>query len=155
MAVNKTDEHHDEPTYLYRVKQLELSIRVRLDQLLRQSKITVVQYTALTVLRNRDGLTSAQLARRSFVTPQSISDVVVVLADRGLILRRENPANSSHRLLFLSARGRAVLGRLDGPVREIETKMLAEFTPSNRDQFRRSLESCYRSINGVESSSTP
>lgn len=150
MSARKIDQHEGEPTYLYRVKQLELSIRVRLDQALRQSKITVVQYTALTVLRNRDGLTSAQLARRSFVTPQSMSDVVVALADRGLILRRDDPTNGSHRLLFLSGPGRALLRHLDGPVRDIETQMLAELPASDRVQFRRSLESCYRSINDSE-----
>ena len=150
MSARKIDQHEGEPTYLYRVKQLELSIRVRLDQALRQSKITVVQYTALTVLRNRDGLTSAQLARRSFVTPQSMSDVVVALADRGLILRRDDPTNGSHRLLFLSGPGRALLRHLDGPVRDIETQMLAELPDSDRVQFRRSLESCYRSINDSE-----
>ena len=150
MSARKIDQHEGEPTYLYRVKQLELSIRVRLDQALRQSKITVVQYTALTVLRNRDGLTSAQLARRSFVTPQSMSDVVVALADRGLILRRDDPTNGSHRLLFLSGPGRALLRHLDGPVRDIEIQMLAELSTSDRVQFRRSLESCYRSINDSE-----
>jgi DNA-binding MarR family transcriptional regulator len=150
LAAKNTDQHEGEPTYLYRVKQLELSIRVRLDQVLRQSKITVVQYTALTVLRNRDGLTSAQLARRSFVTPQSISDVVVVLADRGLILRRDDPTNGSHRLLSLSGPGRTLLRHLDGPVRDIEAQMLAALSYSDRDQFRRNLESCYRSLNGSE-----
>jgi len=154
LTAQKIDPHEGEPTYLYRVKQLELSIRVRLVHVLRGSKITVVQYTALTVLRNRGGLTSAQLARRSFVTPQSISDVVVVLADRGLILRRGDPTNSSHRLLFLSGAGRALLKRLDGPVRAIEAQMLAELSGPERDQFRWSLESCYRSMSSAESTPT-
>lgn len=113
----------------------------------------MVQYTALTVLRNRDGLTSAQLARRSFVTPQSMSDVVVTLADRGLILRRDDPANSSRRLLFLSGRGLTLLRHLDGPVREIEDQMMAALSSSDQNQFRRSLESCYKSLNGAESTS--
>lgn len=153
MAAKKSDRRDGEPTYLYRIKQLELSIRVRLDHILRSSKITVVQYTALTVLRNRDGLTSAQLARRSFVTPQSMSDVVVTLADRGLILRRDDPANSSRRLLFLSGRGLTLLRHLDGPVREIEDQMMAALSSSDQNQFRRSLESCYKSLNGAESTS--
>ncbi len=151
MSTRKTNQHDGEPTCLYRVKQLELSIRVRLDKVLRESRITVVQYTALTVLRSRDGLTSAQLARRSFVTPQSISDVVIVLTDRGLVLRRDDPANSSHRLLFLSASGRALLQRLDGPVQDIEDEMLAALSRADRDQFRHDLESCYSSLNGSES----
>ena len=61
---------------LYAVKRVELGVRWHLDELLKPSGITAVQYTALTVLEQHDGLPAAQLARRSFVTAQSTADLV-------------------------------------------------------------------------------
>ena len=49
--------------------------------------ITALQYTSLTVLERHDGLSAAQLARDSFVTAQSIADVVRSLENRGLVRR--------------------------------------------------------------------
>src|SRR6185437_12133584 len=57
-----------EPMLLYVVKQVELAVRSRLDDLLRPAGLTVLQYTALTVLERHPDLSSAQLARNSFVT---------------------------------------------------------------------------------------
>lgn len=58
----------DRALTLYLVKRLELAIRARMDEVLRPHGLTTLQFTALTALRDRDGLSSAQLARRSFVT---------------------------------------------------------------------------------------
>ena len=41
--------------------------------------IALTGYTALSVLRAQDGLSNAQLARRSLVTPQSMSEVLALL----------------------------------------------------------------------------
>jgi hypothetical protein len=53
-----------EPTLLYVMKQLELAVRSRLDDIVRPAGLTALQYTALTVLERRPDLTSSQLARR-------------------------------------------------------------------------------------------
>src|SRR5919205_1191255 len=79
------------PSLLYAVKQVELAVRAHLDELLRASGTTVLQYTALTVLARRDGLTTAELARNSFVTPQAMGELVTALERRGLVERRGGP----------------------------------------------------------------
>ncbi len=50
------------PSTLYLVERLELGIRAVLDDALRPHGLTTTQYTALTALAHRDGLSSAQLA---------------------------------------------------------------------------------------------
>ena len=63
----------DQPGHiLYLVKQVEQATRAHLDALLRPLGLTTNQYTALSVLERRDDLTSAELARRSFVRPQTM-----------------------------------------------------------------------------------
>ena len=70
------------PTLLYLMKQLELAVRARLDDLVRADGLTALQYTALTVLERHPDLTSAQLARRSFVTAQTMAEMVATAALR-------------------------------------------------------------------------
>ncbi|MEO6087476.1 MAG: MarR family transcriptional regulator, partial [Umezawaea sp.] len=87
MTVRPVRDARKRPSVLYAVKQVELAIRARLDEVLKPLGVTSSQYTALTVLDRRDGLTSAELARNSFVTPQAMADLVVALERRGLIVR--------------------------------------------------------------------
>ena len=63
-----------EATLLYLLKQVEQVVRSHLDDLLKPAEITALQYTALTVLERHPDLTSAQLARNSFVATQSMAD---------------------------------------------------------------------------------
>ena len=95
---------------LYAVKQVELVIRARLDDLLKPAGVTVLQYTALTVLERHDRLSAAELARRSFVTAQSMADMVGSLESRDLIRRERNPRNRRERLIFLTGVGPAAAG---------------------------------------------
>ncbi|MDX3586209.1 MarR family winged helix-turn-helix transcriptional regulator [Streptomyces europaeiscabiei] len=84
---------HQGPLTIYLVKQLELAIRSFMDDELRPYGLTAFQYTALTVLQHRGGLSSAQLARRSFVRPQTMHEMVRALEERGLIERARPPDN--------------------------------------------------------------
>ena len=80
---------------LYTVKQVELAVRSHLDDLLRPASITALQYTALTVLDGRDGLTLIELAHNSFVKVPSMADLLRPLHVRGLISRRPDPTQAA------------------------------------------------------------
>jgi DNA-binding MarR family transcriptional regulator len=124
------------PSLLYAVKQVELIVRAHLDDLLRDSGVTALQYTALTVLARREGLTSAELARNSFVTPQAMADLVNSLERGGFIVRRRNPDNRRQLLISLTADGHALLARFDDPVTGLESRMLDGFDEADRERFR-------------------
>src|SRR5690349_23706656 len=112
----------ERPSVLYLVKQLELVVRARLDEIVRAGGITALQYTALTVLERHDGLSAAQLARDSFVTAQTMADMVRNLETRGLIDRERNAANRRELLIHLTPAGRALLDRFAQPVRALEKR---------------------------------
>ncbi len=124
------------PLLLYAIKQVELATRARLDELLRPAGVTTLQYTALTVLERRDGLSGAELARNSFVTPQAMSDVIGAIERRGLISRTVDPANRRRHLLRLTDDGHALLAEYAGPVAALEEQMLRDFPPEDRAAFR-------------------
>ncbi|MFJ8134613.1 MarR family winged helix-turn-helix transcriptional regulator [Streptomyces sp. NPDC096013] len=134
------------PSLLYMVKQVELVVRSRLDELVRPHGITALQYTALTVLERHDGLSAAQLARDSFVTAQSIADLVRSLEGRGLIRRERNPRNRRELLILLTEEGRALLTACAGPVRELEERMVAQLTAHQSEQFRQALTKAWQAL---------
>ncbi len=131
-----------EPSLLYAVKQVELAVRAHLDELLRPHGLTTSTYTALTVLQRRDGLSIAELARNSFVTPQAMADIVAALETRGLIHRTPDPGHGRRRRTSLTPAGQAQLRRLAAEVGALESRMLAGLTADERTNLRSALNSC-------------
>lgn len=136
------------PRILYQVKQLELAIRARLDAVLRRYRITVTQYTALTVLEQHPGMSSAQLARHSFVSAQAMEGVVRALEGAGLIERHRDPANRRRLLISLTPAAHAMLSECREDVDRIEAQAFAALDDADREQLsswlsesRRALES--------------
>lgn len=134
------------PSLLYMVKQVELVVRSHLDELVKPAGITALQYTALTVLERHDGLSAAQLARDSFVTAQSIADLVRSLENRGLVRRERNPRNRRELLILLTDAGRRLLEQHAEPVRELEERMVRDLTAHQTEQFRQSLSKAWHAL---------
>jgi DNA-binding MarR family transcriptional regulator len=131
-----------QPTLLYLIKQVELAVRSRLDDILRPAGISVLQYTALTVLERHPDLSSAQLARNSFVTAQSMADMVVTMQERGLIERHRDPADGRRLVLALTPQGRTLLRRYRPKAAAVESEMLAALTVRQVGELQRSLSAC-------------
>ncbi|MFJ9080501.1 MarR family winged helix-turn-helix transcriptional regulator [Streptomyces sp. NPDC102278] len=131
---------------LYLLKRTELAVRARLEELLKPAGITALQYTALTVLERHDGISAAQLARDSFVTAQSMADMVRALEGRGLIRREPNPANRRERLILLADPGRRLLAEYAGPARRLEERMVADLSAEEIGVLRQALIGAWRSL---------
>jgi DNA-binding MarR family transcriptional regulator len=131
---------------LYAVKRVELVVRSHLDELLRPSGVTALQYTALTVLERHDGLPAAQLARRSFVTAQSMADMVRALERRGLIVRERNPENRRELLIRLTDAGRKLLAEHTDEVLALESRMVSQLTERQVEQFRAALAEAWHAL---------
>jgi DNA-binding MarR family transcriptional regulator len=134
------------PTMLYLIKQLELAVRSRLDEVLRPAAITPLQYTALTVLERRSDLSTAALARNAFVTDQSAADMVTVLEQRGLIARLPDPVDRRRRVLRLTEQGVALLDQLRDDVAAVEARMLAALSPKQAGDLRRYVMACRNAL---------
>jgi DNA-binding MarR family transcriptional regulator len=137
------------PSLLYSIKQVELASRSHLDELVRPAGITALQYTALTVLELRNDLSAAELARNSFVTPQSMSDLVSALERRDLISRTRDPASRRRHIISLTDGGRALLSVYAPAVRKLEETMLDGFTDAERTAFRDHLARCRAALSRI------
>lgn len=144
---------HESPSLLYAVKQVELAVRSHLEAALKPAGLTVAQYTALTVLQRRDGLSAAQLARSSFVTAQSMQDVVTALVSRRLITRIPDAAHRRRLRISLTEEGRAALEAVAEDVAAIEDRMTNAMSCAERDGLRRALNLCRAALRPVKASS--
>ncbi|WP_131746492.1 MarR family transcriptional regulator [Frankia sp. Cppng1_Ct_nod] len=130
------------------MKQVELAVRAQLDDIFRPIGLTALQYTALTVLERHPDMSSAQLARNSFVTAQTMADMVTALHERGLIERYRDPDDRRRLVLALTADGRELLGRHREKVSDLETEMLAGVTEEQAAELRRILLVCRANLAG-------
>jgi DNA-binding MarR family transcriptional regulator len=135
------------PTLLYLMKQVELAVRARLDELVRPAGLTALQYTALTVLERHPDLTSAHLARNSFVTAQSMADMVTSLRAQGLIDRHQDPVDRRRLVLSLTADGKSLLDRYRQAVVDLESEMLSDLSPDQASGLRAAMLSCREALN--------
>jgi DNA-binding MarR family transcriptional regulator len=119
-------------TMLYLIKQLELAVRSRLDDVVSAHGLTTQQYTALTVLERHPGLTSAELARNSFVRSQTMAQMITVLDERGFLARHRDPESKRQYLLSLTAEGQGALDTLREEVAGIERQMVADLDDDDR-----------------------
>jgi DNA-binding MarR family transcriptional regulator len=141
-SIDGTRPGLSEATLLYLIKQLELVVRSRLETVTRDVGLTVPQYTAMTVLERRPGLTSAQLAKNSFVRAQTMGQVTNELESRGLIVRHEDPGNQRRQPLSVTEKGQQLLDELAPAVEQIEAQMVAALPRAEIRRFREALRSC-------------
>jgi DNA-binding MarR family transcriptional regulator len=130
----------------YLVYRVERRVRTRLDQVTRAHGVTTTEYVALSVLRDRDGMSSAELARWAFVTPQAMNLVISELERRKLVLRRPDPQHRRVLRASVTSKGRRVLERCDRSMDEIEADMLRGLAPEEVDALRGALASCAHAL---------
>src|SRR3954451_8931583 len=119
----------------YLIKRLEMAERARMEEVLRPLGVTVHQYTVLSILERREGLSSAQLARRHFVTPQAMHQLIASMERDQLIERRPDEANRRILRAWLTERGGQVLRSCHQSVDGLERRMLSALTPDEAVMF--------------------
>ena len=136
----------DDVRTAYLVGRLDRVLRRQLEEGLRQHGVTVVQFTALSVLRVRSGMSNAQLARRSLVTPQSMGEVVTALENKGLVKRLPHPSHGRIMLTELTPAGEAMLVDCARVVDRAEGQMLEGLSARDQERFRSYLSRCARML---------
>ena len=130
---------HAAPRTLYLIRRVQLRVYARLERALGEFGLTVAQYTLLSLLAQRTGMSAAQLSRRFAVTPQSMTEIISALEKKRLIRRRTAPTNRRILLVSLTAAGRTLTGRCEAVVDRVEAELLEAVTASEIAAFRRTL----------------
>ncbi len=126
--------------------RLERHIRAHLDDALARHGVTTTEYMALSELRTREGVSSAELARIAFVTPQAMNLIILDLERRRLIRRDPHPDGGRVRCARLTAEGRSVLRKCDRSLDDIESVMLTGVDDTTRETLAAGLTVCARAL---------
>jgi DNA-binding MarR family transcriptional regulator len=121
------------PTFVYLVGRIDHGVRRELHERLALHELSVPELTALSVLQREPGLSNAQLARRSLVSPQAMSYIISELERRGLIERQIDP---SHRRILrtrLTAAGQGKWRMVSSIVEALQTELLQDVSEADRE----------------------
>jgi len=135
----------------YVLKRVQQALRAAMDEVLRRRGLTTAQYAALSALEEAPGLSGAELARRCFVTPQTMNEIVAYLEVAGLVERRRGDDARVLRAA-LTAAGQELVAVCHQAVAVIEERMVSGLSPRERQQLLGGLHRC---VDALEAASAP
>ena len=134
------------PRATYLVGRLNRVLRRRLGETLAPFKVSVPQYTTLSVLHARGNLSNAELAKRAFISPQAMNEVMQGLEARKLVTRRASSSHGRIVQLLLTQRGLDLMHDCDSAVHRLEEAMLSGLTVLERKMLCGALAACAQSL---------
>jgi DNA-binding MarR family transcriptional regulator len=130
----------------YQMKRAQHALRLEMDGVLRGVGLTTPQYAALSVLEDEAGLSGAALARRCFVTPQTMNQILMNLQGSGMIERRPHPEHGRVLSAYLTRKGAELVALAHGEVEAVEERMLARLNHEERSGLLQALRGCAESL---------
>jgi DNA-binding MarR family transcriptional regulator len=134
----------------YHLKRAQQALRTAMDEGLRAQGLTTPQYAALTHLEADQPLSGAELARRCFVTAQTMNAILIGLERARLV---ERTAHAKHGRVIearLTKRGRAKVEDAHRTVFGIEERMLFKITPAQRRRLNETLRRLAENLRASE-----
>lgn len=144
MSVVHPDRVTGHPGYL--LKRAQATLNAAMVGVLREHGATLAQYAVLTALDEEPGLSNAGLARRAFVTPQTMNQVLRELEQKGWVARHPDPAHARILQADLTPAGRTALRACRLAVDDVEEQMLAPLAPAEIEQFTATLRACIQAL---------
>ncbi|CAN5150531.1 hypothetical protein BH18ACT10_BH18ACT10_10010 [soil metagenome] len=126
----------------YELKRVQHDLRLYMDEALRKLDVTTPQYAALSVLAEEPGLSNAALARRSFVTAQTMNQIMVRLEAAGLVERRAHPEHGRVLQAYLTGKGEELRRECAKRVDAIEERMVSGLSEDERQELLGLLRGC-------------
>lgn len=123
----------------YLLRQANVAFRARLERELADTGVTQAQFAVLTMTANYPGLSGADLARLSMLTPQTVSVTVGNLRRDGLLEAAPHPVHGRIQCLTLTPAGQAVLERCKGLAYRLEARLTDGLTEGEEAVVRRWL----------------
>ena len=130
----------------YLIKQAQQLFHRSCEERLRPLGLSMSQYAVLRALSDVPGAPAAELARRTFVTRQSLHDVLNGLQARGLVHVATRPTVGRALPITLSDTGRALLDDADAVVLDVDNRMVAALAEEDTRRLVSLLDRCVRSL---------
>lgn len=133
-----------ELTIPHLLKNLHHSVRQAVDEAFRVEKIEMsfAHFLALVTLQSEPGVAGAEIARRAFVTAQTMNTILRRLESDGDIERRPHPNNARADSWFITKTGQGRLDRAKVIGKAVWLRMLSVLGPAEIVQMQDMLERC-------------
>lgn len=128
------------------LRQAHSALRAVIDRELGGLGITGPQYSALNVITRCPGLSGTELAGASMLTQQTTNEILLALAQRRWITRRQRAGNRRVLEVHATAEGRSIIVRARRIVYRIERRMVADLDAREQARLREWLVSCARAL---------
>jgi DNA-binding MarR family transcriptional regulator len=129
------------------LKRAQAALRAAMDEELAANGVNTAQFAALFALKREPGLSNADLARRAFVTPQTMIRIVEGLESRGLIVRTPHATHGRVLETSLSPSGKKLVAACSRGVIDVEARMLRLLSAREQSQLFELLNRC---VEGLE-----
>jgi DNA-binding MarR family transcriptional regulator len=130
----------------YLVKRAQSVIHLALEEIVSKRGLGIPHYVVLTLLAETPGLANAELARKAFVTPQSMNEVLKQLEASGLVQRHQSPSNARILCAHLTHAGEKNWRSVDDGVQQLEKRLLQGLTQEEVRVLNRSLETIIQNM---------
>ncbi|HXR87701.1 MAG TPA: MarR family transcriptional regulator [Stellaceae bacterium] len=127
------------PRTIFLLRLLQLNIYNLMVERLRPAGLTPIQYMVLSILSHRETWSTAELARRFHIAPQSMTEIVALLQQKRLIVRSKSLAHGRVLDIRLTAGGIRRLDRCNRAVDRLERAVFADFDAHELARFRGDL----------------
>ncbi len=130
------------------LKQTQAVLHQRMDEALRPFGLSVAQYVCLLNLHDEPGITGSELARRAFVSRQSMNVLIQGLESRELVERSREPGPRRERANTLTSRADALLEGAMDEVVGVTGAMTVGLGEQDIDRLARLLSHCREALSG-------
>jgi DNA-binding MarR family transcriptional regulator len=124
------------------ISRLDRMIRKGVTERLAPLGLSLPEYTVLSRLDREPGISGAEMARRTLVSPQAINEMIASLERRALIERNVDPAHGRILQMRLTPAGSRTLESACTQVDAVESELLAGIDPEQRRQLLDLLSVC-------------
>ena len=131
----------------YRLKQTQHILRLRMDDALRYLNLTTPQYAVLSQLELRGGISNAELARVSFITPQTMHAIVSHLERRNLLRRTSDLQHGRILRTELTTEGLELVQEAHKIIKKVEDTMTCTMADKDKMLLEKLLAECFDNLN--------
>jgi len=129
----------------YLIKEVQQDLRKKMDKSLADIALTTPQYSVLSQLKEFPGMSNAELARKSFVTPQTMNLIVKNLEERQLVVRTVSKSHGKIMNTEVTGNGFKLLGKANGLVFEVEEQIFGCLSKEESNRLKSTLKKLRKS----------
>jgi DNA-binding MarR family transcriptional regulator len=123
----------------YLLRQAHAAVRLTMERTLADLGVTSPQFAVLTMLNAYPGLSGADVARLTFLTPQTVGVIIRNLERDGAILMTPHPVHGRIQQWTLTPRGATLLKACRERVIELEKRLARNLDVKTETAIRRWL----------------